>query len=267
MAEEDNRPVFEPNQLRTVRYENGRLSERTDLVPSESSLDIYLCGTKLVTLQATPAEQVELAVGFLVSEGLLSGASEYESSSLDTEEGAVRVEAKDRSSVLSRLLDRGEVIRTSGCGRGTSFGGYDEIERVTGDARFSQSSIIELTGEMLKGATLHHRCGGVHCSALARKSEILCLSEDIGRHNTIDKVLGRSILSGFDVSDCIALTTGRVSSEMVAKCARLSLPVIASLSCPTDMAVRIGERLGMTIIGYVRGKRLTVYSQAQRVTV
>jgi FdhD protein len=258
--------VLKPRQFKTTRYERGESQDRSDSVPAESALDIYLCGTRIVTLQSTPSEQVELAVGFLLSEGLLSDPSEYGSSSLDTESRVVKVEARDRSAVLSRLLDRGEVIRTSGCGRGTSFGGYDEIAGVNSGLRVSSASITRLMGAMLKGAHLHKTCGGVHCSALAREGQILFVCEDIGRHNTIDKIIGKSVLAEIGLSDCLAVTTGRVSSEMVAKCARLSIPVVASLSCPTDMAVEMGERFGVTIVGYVRGKRMTVYTHGERVT-
>jgi len=257
--------VSEPKRYETTRYEDGEPREHRDSVPAESSVDIFLCGTRIVTLQATPDEQVELAVGFLLSEGLLQDSSEYVGSTFDSEEGVVHIEARDRSAVLSRLLDKGEVMRTSGCGRGTSFGGYGDIPKVNTHLEISPAIITQLTGLMLEGARLHSTCGGVHCSALARDGEILFLSEDIGRHNTMDKIIGKGTLSGTELSSCIALTTGRVSSEMVAKCARLCIPVIASLSCPTDMAVEIGKRLGVTIVGYVRGRRLTVYTHEDRV--
>jgi FdhD protein len=254
-----------PRQFDTVRYEADRSSRRTDDVPVESPVDIYLCGTRLVTLQATPDQLVELAVGFVLTEGLLEDFSEYETSLLDADPCAVRIEARDRSRVLARLLEKGEVIRTSGCGRGTSFGGYDDVESVRSEVRIPPSLIVEMIGKMLAKAQLHHKCGGVHCSALAKGGNIVFISEDIGRHNTVDKVVGSALLAGVDPSGCLLLTTGRVSSEMIVKCARSGVPVIASMTSPTDLALDLAERLGISVVGYVRGTRLTVYTHCEMV--
>lgn len=254
------------SEFKTVRYEKGQPATRTDIVPRESSIDIYLCGTRLVTLQASPNQLVELAVGFLLSEGLLETFSEYETASVDAERKEVRIETKDRSKVLSRLLDKGDVIRTSGCSRGMSFGGYDTIGKVNSDLCVSPEKIKTMTKEMLKAADLHNACGGVHCSALVKGSKVVSLSEDIGRHNTIDKIVGRCSLKGIDMSESFLLTTGRISSEMVAKSARSRIPIVASMTSPTDLAIHIADRLGVTVVGYVRGNRMTVYTHSERIT-
>lgn len=258
--------MMEPKEFKTVRYDKGEARERKDPVPAESSVDIYLCGTRLVTLQATPDKLVELALGFLLSEGIFEDISEYESSSFDSGNTEVRVEAKDSSKVMARLLDRGEVIRTSGCGRGTTFGEYDKIDIVESDLQVSPRTITEMSGKMLETAELHKRSGGMHCSALIKGHAIVSLSEDIGRHNTIDKIVGDCALKGLGMSDSLLLTTGRASSEMVAKCARSAVPVIASLTSPTDLAIQIADKLGVTLVGYVRGSRLTVYTHRKRIT-
>ena len=253
------------SEFKTILYEKGEPATRTDMVPRESSIDIYLCGTKLVTLQASPNQLAELAIGFLFSEGLLETFSEYETASVDAKTEEVRIEAKDRSKVLFRLLDKGEVIRTSGCSRGMSFGGYDTIGKVQSDLSVSAGKIKSMTKKMLKAADLHNTCGGVHCSALIKGSKVISLSEDIGRHNTIDKIVGQCFLTGVDMSGGFLLTTGRISSEMVAKCARSRIPVIVSMTSPTDLAIQIADKLGVTIVGYVRGTRMTVYTHAERI--
>lgn len=257
--------VSESREFNTVRHEKGEAVGQKDWVPVESSLNIYLCGTRLITVQATPDKMEELAVGFLLTEGLLKDISEYRSSSVDHKEATVRVEVSNESEVLSRLVERGEVVRTSGCGRGTSFAEYDKIRPVESEMRISPEVITRMAGRMLSSARLHRRCGGVHCSALVKKAEIVSMSEDIGRHNTVDKVVGECAMKGVDMSDSFLLTTGRASSEMVAKCARPGIAMIASISSPTDMAVEVAHALGVTVIGYVRGSRLTVYSHNERV--
>jgi len=258
--------MTKPKEFETVRYEKGKPERRKDPVPAESSVDIYLCGTRLVTLQATPDQLVELAVGFLLTEGILEDISEYESSSFDSERTEVKVEARDSSKILARLLDRGEVIRTSGCGRGTSFGEYEKIDSVESNTRVSPHTITEKTRKMLEAAELHKISGGMHCSALIKTGTIVSQSEDIGRHNTIDKIVGDCSLKGICMSDSVLVTTGRASSEMVAKCARSGIPVIATLTSPTDLAVEVADKLGVTLVGYVRGNRLTVYTHHERIT-
>jgi FdhD protein len=111
---------------------------------------------------------------------------------------------------------------------------------------------------------LYRAAGGVHASALADAGKLLVVSEDIGRHNTLDKIQGECLLRGLSTRDRLLLSTGRVSSEMILKAARMQVPIVVSRTSPTERAVRLARDLGITVIGYVRGGRFTVYSHPER---
>jgi FdhD protein len=121
-------------------------------------------------------------------------------------------------------------------------------------------------------AELHQAVGGVHTSALASASTIdgadslLVVAEDIGRHNTLDRIRGQCLLKNLATDDCILLTTGRISSEMLYKAAHMGVPVIASRTSPTSMAVALGKAWNVTVLGYVRQTSLNVYTGRERIT-
>jgi len=109
--------------------------------------------------------------------------------------------------------------------------------------------------------------GGVHSSALCTGNEIMFFREDIGRHNTVDKLIGRCFLDGIDTSDKILLTTGRISSEILVKAAKMGVPLIASRSAPTDLALRYAAELGVTVAAFVRNQRMNIYTHPERVVL
>jgi FdhD protein len=114
-------------------------------------------------------------------------------------------------------------------------------------------------------AELYKYCGYVHTSALGENSSLLVVAEDIGRHNTLDKIMGECLLRKLSTRDKVLITTGRISSEMLGKAASIMTPIVASRSSPTDHAIALAKELGITLIGYVRGSRLSIYSHEERV--
>ena len=108
--------------------------------------------------------------------------------------------------------------------------------------------------------------GGVHSAALCDKENILMFSEDIGRHNAIDKILGQCFWEGIPTENRVVLTSGRISSEILSKMAKRGIPIVVSRSAPTDLAIRTAENLGITLIGFVRGKRMNIYANDWRIT-
>ena len=116
----------------------------------------------------------------------------------------------------------------------------------------------------MKGAELYRISGGIHTSALCENEDILVMAEDIGRHNTLDKIVGECLFRKLSAKNKIMVTSGRLSSEMVRKAARMEIPVVASLTSPTERAIVVGKEAGITLTGYARGKRLSVYSHPER---
>jgi len=245
--------------------EEGK-SRADDIVVREFPLTIVLNNQELVTLLCSPKNLDYLAVGFLSSEGLLKSKDEIKKITVDDRRGIVRVETEAENkqageTVFKRLI-------TSGCGRGTSFYSAADVEgqvKVESQASISAFEVFELVTEFQHRSQIFKTTGGVHSAALCDTKSILIFSEDIGRHNAIDKIFGECILKDISTDDRILVTSGRVSSEILLKASKKNIPLLISKSAPTDMGVKLANDLGVTLIGFVRGKRMNVYANDWRV--
>ncbi len=129
----------------------------------------------------------------------------------------------------------------------------------------SASQIFALAKKFQLSSETYRSTGGVHSAALCNNTGILVFAEDIGRHNAIDKIFGRCLLDGIPTDDCMIITSGRIASEILLKVARRHIPLIISKSAPTELGVRLAGDFGITLIGFVRGKRMNVYTNDWRV--
>ena len=234
-------------------------------MPSERPVTIYLNDVEVATTQATPGDLEELAVGFLVSEGLLRDRDVYGSADVDLERGFVHVTSTDVAPA-----DFGSRTRylTSGCGGGVTFssvGHARDMEPVVSEMTVSAADLHRLVQEMAHAAVLYRQTGGVHACGLARGGALVLVREDVGRHNALDKLLGRVWLDRVPTGDAVLISTGRISYEMAVKAAKAAIPIVASRSAVTDLAADIGDELNMTLIGHARGGKLTVYTHPERV--
>jgi FdhD protein len=235
-----------------------------DVLVRESSISIFYNGREIATLLCTPVEIMELAVGFLFSEGILSHFEEIKWISEDPRRRIVMVEG----CVENKTQDPLERVIVSGCGKGVFLfpseeQGENEIS--TNGISLSSHWISRLVREFYKRSQLYFTTGGVHSCALASEGGIIIFSEDIGRHNALDKVAGKCIMEGIGTKDSIILTTGRVSSEMVLKAKRMNATFLISRGAPTDLSVALSKKAGITLIGFCRGERMNIYSHPERV--
>ncbi len=156
-------------------------------------------------------------------------------------------------------------VLTSGCGGGVSFSELQSLAPcLDSDLRLPAEQVPACLQLLMSSATLHHLTGGVHASGLFKDGQLVSMAEDVGRHNTIDKVRGDCALRGQDVGGGVLASTGRVSSEMLAKAAMMGCPVVASRTSATSLAVQLARSWGITLIGYVRRNRMTVYTGGER---
>jgi len=139
-----------------------------------------------------------------------------------------------------------------------------QAPRVDSELVVTPQEILSLMKQLHHGQNLFQQSGGIHCSALCNREQILVLAEDIGRHNTLDKIIGECLIKKLPTQDHLLLTTGRISSEMLLKAAMMQSPIIVSRGSPTDHAISLGNDLGITIIGYARNSRLSVFSTEER---
>ena len=234
-------------------------------VARELPLTIILNDQELVTLLCSPADLRYLAVGFLFSEGLLRSKDEIKSVIVDDERGVVRVEtSEDKEFTKDVLFKR---IISSGCGRGASFYSAADVtsQKVESQMKISASEIFVLVNEFQHGSDVYLATHGVHSAALCDNKRILVFGNDIGRHNAIDKVFGRCLLEDIPTNDRMIMTSGRISSEILHKVAKRAVPVIVSISAPTNLGVKIADHLGITLVASVRGKRMNVYTHGWRI--
>jgi FdhD protein len=247
---------------RYVRYRDQRAVGVEEEVITEIRFSIFVGQQELVTLMCSPWKLRELVIGFLYIEGLVDGPEDIE---------LLRVCLEDRmAEVILRDPDfqvPARKILTSGCTGGQTFGKYlAELDRFrVASGSFIQPAVVyQLMRKLYDSAELYKRSGGVHTSILADDQQVLVVAEDIGRHNTLDKIQGECLLRGIRTKDRIILTSGRISSEMLLKSAVMGVPIVGSRTSPTELAVTLAERLNITLMGYIRPGSLNVYTHPFR---
>ncbi len=257
----------EVERFPVLRLTKEGRSSIEEVVAREFPVTIILNDQELVTLLCSPKNLDYLAVGFLSSEGLLESKDEIKKIIVDEQRGVVRVKTEgDRELARDALFKR---IITSGCGRGASF--YSAVDaqsqaRVESKTEISTSEVLTIVvKEFQHHSQIFRATGGTHSAALCDRKNILVFSEDIGRHNAIDKIFGECILKDIPTEGRIIITSGRISSEILLKIAKRNIPILVSKSAPTDLGVRLASELGVTLVGFVRGERMNVYTHEWRI--
>jgi len=236
-----------------------------NVVAREFPVTIILNDQELVTLLCSPADLKYLAVGFLYSEGLLESKDEIKRILVDDERGVVRVETVEEKELPQDVLFK-RIIST-GCGRGASFYSPADAasQKVESRMEISTDEVFTLVNEFQHGSHLYLTTHGVHSAALCDRKSILVFGEDIGRHNAIDKIFGKCLLEDIPTDNRVIITSGRITSEILHKVAKRGIPILISISAPTNLGVRIADSLGITLIASVRGKKMNVYTSDWRI--
>jgi FdhD protein len=246
--------------------EDGRESIE-DIVVREFPVTIILNNEELVTMLCSPKNLDYLTVGFLFSEGLLESRDEIKNVLVDENRGIVRVNTIEEKDFDNDFMFKRMI--TSGCGRGASFyhaADAENREQIQSGTKISTGEVLTLMREFQQKSEIFRETGGVHSAALCDTKNILVFMEDIGRHNAIDKIFGKCMMEDIPTEGRIVVTSGRVSSEILLKVSRRNIPIIVSKSAPTNLGVRLAGELGMTLLGFARGKRVNAYTNDWRIT-
>ena len=246
----------------------------------EEPLEILLNENPVAVLMRSPGLEKELAAGFCLSEGLVSDLMDIalvrhcgrigpgdaaEGDALDVSRNRVDVTLIAGVYPVSEPGDALQLIR-SGCGRTEVSALAEGLQPVEAGLTVSIETLSRLPGQIARQQAAYRMAGGVHAAAVFdAQGQAIVVCEDIGRHNALDKAAGYCLLRGIPLRDKLMVSTGRASYDMVAKAVRLGVPIIASISSPTSLAVELAESLNCTLLGYLRGKTLNIYTHRWRV--
>lgn len=233
----------------------GRVEEVKAEVVREQPLTLHVNGERFVTLLCSPFQLEALVVGYLWMEKIVTGLDEIAELRVSEVDGRADV------TLTGAVELPAERILTSGCGGGITFRIDPRLfPRLDSRLTIRPADLAARMKDLFGAAVRYQASRGIHGAALADGERLLVVAEDVGRHNAVDKVKGEALLRGLDTTDLVLLSTGRISSEMLLKAARMGVPVVASRTSPTEMAVGLAEQLGITVVGYLRADSLNLYA-------
>ncbi len=268
-------------ELTVRRWDSGRWSEAPDAVVGEEPLQLSLDGERLSVVMRTPGNDVELALGLLFAEGVIGRAADVDHVLISAESGEVEAAVRiDASLVESNEVDvrlvaeprrrpQRSMLSSSACGVCGAVM-IEDLKRGLSALHpgpgIGAGVITGLVEKLRARQGVFERTGGLHAAGLFTPSgELLCGREDVGRHNAVDKVIGRALIDNLlPASETVLLVSGRAGYEIVQKAITAGIPVVAAVGAPTSLAVALAREFGQTLVGFLRGERFNVYSGAER---
>lgn len=244
------------------KYQDEEITEIEDLVVCEYPFTIFLNEQEFITLLCSPKSLKSLSIGFLYSEGIIKSVSDIDSINIDEKMGYAYIKIGNLSKFAKQLY--GKRVITTGCGKGSIF--YNALDSLKcknfkNNLDIEYKKLLDIMKVFNKKSELFLETGGVHSVGLIDDNKILYFEEDIGRHNALDKIIGSCLVDNVNIEDKSIITSGRITSEIVLKCAKLGIGCIISRSAPTNLAIDTGKKLNIEIIGFARGNKLNVYNK------
>lgn len=244
---------------------SGKRVEHPQWVVRERPITLYLNDKEIVTLLCAGHHLDELAAGFLYAEGFLRAPEDILGIDINDEEGTVKLSAREDGSIAERLWQKRTI--SSGCAKGSLF--YYSLDAllakpVESDIRLVAARVIDRLEDLNHLSQTYRLTHGVHNTALADQDRIILFRDDIGRHNAVDMIVGHVFMNRIPLEDKMLLTTGRLTSELLIKAAKVNMPVLVSRNAATSLAVELAASLGVVLIGYARAGKFTVYNGQDR---
>ena len=261
-------------RVNLVHLSVGAEFERADEVAHEEPLELQIDGASFAVVMRTPGHDEELGSGFLITEGVISSLSEIESMQHCTVVPTAEAEDNVLQIRLRTPIDlarfRRNLFASSSCGvcgKATLENALRTRGPLVSSLKVSRAMIAALPERLRASQPVFASTGGLHAAALFTPEGIAqVVREDVGRHNAVDKVIGHALRTGLPLEQSVLMVSGRVSFELVQKAVAARVPVLAGISAPTSLAVRMAEALGVTLVGFVREGSMNVYSHVSRVT-
>lgn len=273
MAEDAWRELVE--FLPAVRVRSGKSEQLRERVALEVPLELRINGHPHTLLMTSPGLVEELALGYLLSSGFIRGAEQVRG----MDSGWVELPGAGRAlwvdvSLPPEAATWAQVRRVTPAASSCGLCGLESLDDLCAEVppvkddrlRVGLPALFRLFAAMRRGQEVFRHTGGTHAAALGHPSgELLFLAEDIGRHNALDKVIGQAARQGVDPGGCVCVLSGRFSYEMALKAARVGIPVVGSVSAPTNLGLELLKRLGITLVGFAREPRATIFTHPQRI--
>lgn len=256
----------------TIKRQVLKVSENTatweeDEVVTEYPLTLFVNDREFATIVCTPSDLEEMVIGFLASEGAIRSYSEIKQVSIDTVNGFAYIELHEQTLLSQQFYSKRRI--TSCCGKSRQSFYFFSDARTTKPVETTNAvtpkQCILLMNKLQASSEIHRNTGGVHNAALCSPDELLFTYSDIGRHNALDKIFGYCLKEGIPTQDKILVFSGRISSEVLLKAAKIGAGILISKSAPTELALNLADELAITAIGFVRGSKLNVYTHPERV--
>lgn len=251
---------------KTIKVNGDQYIEVEDEIATEFPLTIRLDGEEFATLVCTPSHLNDLIVGFLASEGIIRTMEDIKSLTLDEDRGFAHIDLHRPQSTAKEFHSKR--IIGSCCGKSRQFYFHNDArtaKTIVGGSSIPAKRCFELMKLMQMSSVDFHVTGGVHNAALCDNDGLMEVRMDIGRHNALDKLFGHSIRNRLQTKKQLIVFSGRLSSEVVLKVAKIGCPILLSKSAPTDLALQLAEDLGITCVGFIRSDAMNVYTHSHRI--
>ncbi|MEK4714758.1 MULTISPECIES: formate dehydrogenase accessory sulfurtransferase FdhD [Sporosarcina] len=262
---------MEQDKKRTVfRYSNGYFSKKEDQIVVEHPVTIKINDQEFATIVCSPEYIEDMAVGFLASEGVIPKYEDIKDISLQEELGIVHIKTDKMYPFYEKLLNKRYITSCCGMSRQGFVFANDAltVKRMTGThVTLTPEDCFFLMEQMDQSADMFHKTGGVHNAALCDPTGIVLSRMDIGRHNALDKIYGHCLRNTISVKDKIIVFSGRISSEILLKVAKIGCEIVLSKSAPTELALTLAEELGITTVGFIRQNSFNLYTHPDRIII
>lgn len=249
-----------------VKYKDKSFTSCVDEIAIEFPLTIFINQVEFATMVCSPENLDELVLGFLASEGVIRFRKEIKDMTLDRDQGFAYVELYKDDFINQQSFSKRFI--GSCCGKSRQFYFQNDVRTAKTSmvtTTVTAEQCLNLMKRMQADSFVFQNTGGVHNAALCSTDELLVSRSDIGRHNALDKLYGYSLLNGIPVKDKILVFSGRISSEILTKAAKIGVGIVLSKSAPTDLAIRLAEDLNITAVGFIRGASFNIYSKPERI--
>jgi len=260
---------MEQHKTRTIRrYDRGTFIGKEDPVVVEQPLTIKINGKEFITIVCSPEYVEEMAIGFLASERIIPNYKDIEEIRVDEKSGTIHITAAKVYPFFEQLQNKRFISSCCGMSRQGFVFAHDAMITKKMDSTcvtLTPENCFRLMDQLADSAEMFKQTGGVHNAALCDADGIIVSRMDIGRHNALDKIYGHCLMNNISVSDKVIVFSGRISSEILLKVAKIGCEIVLSKSAPTELALTLAEELGITTVGFIRGQSFNVYTNPQRI--